>query len=176
LSAMCAYRGDTYTEAAHARVDRIIAAGDPAGGLSVIMEAMMNHPVLKKDEISAFHTHQPDKVITIGVLILLMMSDDDVHAQGHEERRVRLRKAGVLQVLVPVVAAFTKAEIEAGMQGEIDKVMIACQVLDCLVGTKRLVACIEGEDPLSDMLTELRIHRKKRLEGIACKRRKAYLW
>jgi len=151
---MCAYRGGTYTEAAAARVDRIIAAGDPAGGLSVIMEAMMNHPVLKKDEISALHTLKPDKVITIGVAFLLVMSSDDV--RGHEERRVRLRKAGVLQVLVPVVAAFTKAEIEAGMQGEFDKAYMyfAWQVLDCLVGTKRLVACIEGEDPLSDMLTE----------------------
>ena len=82
----------------------------------------------------------------------MVMSSDDV--RGHEERRVRLRKAGVLQVLVPVVAAFTKAEIEAGMQGEFDKVMIALRVVRALVGTERLVACIEGKDPLSDMLTE----------------------
>jgi len=81
------------------------------------------------------------------------MALDD--APGYEERWVTLRNAGVLQVLVPVVAAFTKAEIEAGMQpGLPGTVGLAGELTKFLVGIERLEACRKGEDPLSDMLTE----------------------
>ena len=133
-------------------MDQIIAAG----GLSVLMEAMLNHPVLKNDEISIPTAFKPDHVIQYGLNLLHMMTYEAT--PGHEERRVTLRKAGVLQVLVPVVAAFTEAEIEAGVQPDAgvfgNKVKASCRVVDCLVGTARVVACASGEDPLSDMLTE----------------------
>ena len=69
-----------------------------------------------------------------------------------------LRKAGVLQALVPVVAAFTKAEIEAGMKPDAqvfgNKVKTSYIATYALVGKGRLEACMQGEDPLSDMLTD----------------------
>jgi len=133
-------------------MDRIIAAG----GLTVAMEAMLNHPVLKKDEISIPTLYEPDSVIRDGLNLLWKMTYDDT--AGHEERRLTLRKAGVLGVLPPVVAAFTKAEIEAGMKPDAevfdDKVKASCRVLDFLIGNDRLQACMSGDDPLSDMLTE----------------------
>jgi len=65
----------------------------------------------------------------------LRLTHDD--AQGYEERRLTLRKAGVLGVLPPVVAAFTKAEIEAGMAPEVaaysNKVKASYQVVQFLV-------------------------------------------
>jgi len=75
---------------------------------------------------------------------------------------VTLHKAGVLGVLPPVVAAFTKAEIEAGMHPDANaevqnnKVKGSYLVVDVqfLVGKDRLEACMNREDPLSDMLTE----------------------
>jgi len=84
-------------------MDQIIAAN----GLTVTMEAMLNHPVLKKDidELSFTRsTSQPDTMVRAGLNLLRKMILNDAH--GYEERRVTLRKAGVLQVLVPVVAAF----------------------------------------------------------------------
>ena len=133
-------------------MDRIIAAD----GLTVTMEAMLNHPVLKKDEISIPTLYEPDSVIRDGLNLLWKMTYEGV--QGYEERRVTLRKAGVLQALVPVVAAFTKAEIEAGMHPDAkvydNKVKSSIKVLEALVGKDRLVACMNREDPLSDMLTE----------------------
>ena len=133
-------------------MDRIIAAG----GLAVTMEAMLNHPVLKKDELSDPIKFQPDQVIRHGLKLLWRMADEA--APGHQERRVTLRKAGVLQVLVPVVAAFTKPEIEAGMKPDAqvfdNKVKTSGIVTYDLVGKDRLEACMDGEDPLSDMLTD----------------------
>ena len=130
-------------------MDRIIAAG----GLTVAMEAMLNHPVLKKDEISVATSYEPDHVIRYGLNLLYMMTRTS--QSGHEERRVTLRKAGVLQALVPVVAAFTKAEIEAGMKpGVVSTARLAHDIMVHLVGTERLHACFKGEGPLSDMLTE----------------------
>ena len=120
------------------------------------MEAMLNHPVLKKDEISIPIRFKPDTVIWNGLHLLFKLTYEGV--QGYEERRVTLRKAGVLQVLVPVVAAFTKAEIEAGMKPDAqvfeNKVKTSGIVTYALVGKDRLEACMDGEDPLSDMLTE----------------------
>ena len=127
-------------------MDRIIAAG----GLTVAMEAMLNHPVLKKGEISFPTSYEPDSVIRYGLHLLWKMTRDDT--PGQEERRETLRKAGVLQVLVPVVAAFTKAEIEAGMES--GNVLWSAHIVDSVVGTLRVVACANGNDPLSDMLTD----------------------
>ena len=131
LGNLCTVLDGTPAEVVAARMDRIIAAG----GLTVTMEAMLNHPVLKKDEISFTTGHEPDAVVQNGVILLYKMADDD--AAGHEERRVTLRKAGVLQALVPVVAAFTKAEIEAGMAPEVaaysNKVKASYQVVQFLV-------------------------------------------
>jgi hypothetical protein len=143
-------------------MEQIIASN----GLTVTMEAMLNHPVLKKDEISfpTGHRDAPtargevNDVIQHGLKLLWMMTLDA--AQGYEERRVTLRKAGVLGVLPPVVAAFTEfeAEIKAGMHPDAEvydnKVKSSIKVLEALVGKARLVACMNGEDPLSDMLTE----------------------
>jgi len=56
----------------------------------------------------------------------------------------------VLGVLPPVVAAFTQAEMAANVH----KVQYAREATKSLVGKGRLLACIAGEDPLSDMLTE----------------------
>jgi len=145
-----------FNEAAAARMDQMIAAD----GLTVTMEAMLNHPVLKKDEVSLTTKLkvEPDEVIQRGLELIWKMTVDA--AQGYEERRVTLRKAGVLGVLPPVVAAFefTKAEIEAGMHPDArvqnNKVKGSYRVVQALVGTVRLDACMEGEDPLSDMLTE----------------------
>jgi len=140
-----------FTEAAVASVDQIIAAD----GLTVMMEAMLNHPVLNKDEISHTTKFQPDDVIQDGLTLLWLLILDA--AQGYEERRLTLRKAGVLGVLPPVVAAFTKAEIEAGMHSDAkvnNKVKGSIQIVQALVGTDRLEACMKGEDPLGDMLTE----------------------
>jgi len=141
-----------FTEAMVARMDQVIAAG----GLTVTMEAMLNHPVLKKDEISHTTKVEPDAVTQRGLNLLWVLTLDD--AEGYEERWVTLRKAGVLGVLPPVVAAFTKAEIEAGMHPDAevhsDKVMNSYEVVQALVGKDRLDACMKGEDPLSDMLTE----------------------
>jgi len=150
LGNLCTVLDGILSEAMVARMDQVIAAD----GLTVTMEAMLNHPVLKKDEISFTTGHEPDSVIRDGLHLLWKMTDDD--AAGHEERRVTLRKAGVLQVLVPVVAAFTKAEIKAGTKPDVsnNKVKASCRVLDRLVGEARLEACMQGEDPLSDMLTE----------------------
>jgi len=140
------------TEAAVARMDQIIASD----GLTVTMEAMLNHPVIKKDEISVPTAIEPDDVIKLGPTLLWLLTLDG--AQGCEERRLTLRKAGVLGVLPPVVAAFTKAEIKAGMHPDAgvpnNKVKASYLVAKALVGTDRLAACIEGEDPLSDILTE----------------------
>jgi len=130
-------------------MDQIIAAG----GLTVAMEAMLNHPVLKKDELSIPTMYEPDQVIRCGLTLLFRMTDEA--APGHQERRVTLRKAGVLGVLPPVVAAFTKAEIKAGTKpASFAKVYFAREFTKSLVGKGRLLACIAGEDPLSDMLTE----------------------
>jgi len=54
------------------------------------------------------------------------------------------------------VAAFTKAEIEAGMHPDANMniVKTSWRVDDFLVGKVRLKACMKGEDPLGDMLTE----------------------
>ena len=125
-------------------MDRIIAAD----GLTVTMEAMLNHPVLKKDEIFLPTGHEPDDVIQRGLRLLWKMTHGS--RPGYKERRVTLRKAGVLGVLPPVVAAFTKAEMAAN----VNKVKIAREFTQSLVGTERLEACMHGEDPLSDMLTE----------------------
>ena len=154
---LCTVLGGILSEAMVARMDRIIAAD----GLTVTMEAMLNHPVLKKDELSFTTGHEPDHVIRDGLDLFWKMTYEGVQgydAPGHEERRVTLRKAGVLQVLVPVVAAFTKAEIEPGMKPDAqvfgNKVKTSFQVVDFLVGNDRLQACMKGEDPLSDMLIE----------------------
>jgi len=99
---------------------------------------------------------EPDEVIQRGLELIWKMTVDA--AQGYEERRVTLRKAGVLGVLPPVVAAFTDAEIEAGMHPDAEvqnnKVRGSYRVVQFLVGVDRLDACMKGEDPLSDMLTE----------------------
>ena len=146
---LCTVLDGTPPEAPAARMDRIIAAG----GLTVTIEAMLNHPVLKKDELSFPADCEPDDVIRHGLHLLFKMTHE--YAPGHEERRVTLRKAGVLQALVPVVAAFAKAEIEAGMKpGVFSTVGLAHDIMIHLVGTERLNACCKGEDPLSDMLTE----------------------
>jgi len=141
-----------FTEAMAARIDQIIAAD----GLTVTMEAMLNHPVLKKDELSLPTKLKPDAVIQYGLTLLWRLSHDA--AQGYEERRLTLRKAGVLGVLPPIVAAFTKAEIKAGMHPDArvhdNKVKGSHRVTEALVGKNRLEACMKGEDPLSDMLTE----------------------
>jgi len=144
LANLCAVLDGIPTEAAVARVDQIIADG----GLTVAMEAMLNHPVLKKDELSIPTGYEPDQVIRCGLNLLYMMTHDS--RPGYKERRVTFRKAGVLGVLPPVVAAFTKAEMAANVH----KVKASCRVLECLVGEARLMACMSGEDPLSDMLTE----------------------
>jgi len=61
----------------------------------------------------------------------------------------------VLGVLPPVVAAFTEAEIEAGMHPDAeDKANTAWDLGNHLVGTDRFNACMNGEDPLSNMLIE----------------------
>ena len=56
------------------------------------------------------------------------------------------------------MAAFTEAEIKAGMHPDArvqnNKVKALYLVVNDLVGTGRLAACMEGEDPLGDMLTE----------------------
>jgi hypothetical protein len=152
LGNLCSSVDGIVTEAAVAGMDQIIAAG----GLTVTMEAMLNHPVLKKDEISVPTNLKPDEVIQRGLNLLWVLTLDD--AQGYEERRVTLRKAGVLGVLPPVVAAFTKAEIEAGMHPDArahnNKVKGSYRVVQALVGKARLAACMNGEDPLGDMLTE----------------------
>jgi hypothetical protein len=149
LGNFCAVLDGIPPEVVVARMDRIIAAG----GLAVTMEAMLNHPVVKKDEISFTTGFQPDAVIQFGLALLFRMTDEA--APGHEERRGTLRKAGVLQVLVPVVAAFAKAEIEAGKKPDVvSTVGFAHDIMIHLVGTERLNACFKGEDPLSDMLTE----------------------
>jgi hypothetical protein len=141
-----------FTEAVAARMDQIIAAD----GLTVTMEAMLNHPVLKKDEISVTIKTEPDEVIQYGLNLIWLLTHDAAH--GYEERRLTLRKAGVLGVLPPVVAAFTEAEIEAGMHPDArvhnNKVKSSIKVLEALVGKDRLAACMDGNDPLSDMLTE----------------------
>jgi hypothetical protein len=153
LGNLCASVGGIFTEAAVARMDEIIATD----GLTVTMEAMLNHPVLKKDEISFPTGYEPDQVIQRGLDLLWKMADCR-HAPGYEERRVTLRKAGVLGVLPPVVAAFTEAEIEAGMHPDAKvwnhKVKSSYLVGIALIGMDRLKACMKGEDPLSDMLTE----------------------
>jgi len=153
LGNLCVTVDCFFNEAAAARMDQIIAAD----GLTVTMEAMLNHPVLKKDELSIPTTEvEPDEVIQRGLELIWKMTVDD--AQGYEERRLALRKAGVLGVLPPVVAAFTEAEIEAGMHPDArvqnNKVKGSYLVVQALVGTGRLDACMKGEDPLSDMLTE----------------------
>jgi hypothetical protein len=136
------------TEAAAARMDRIIAAD----GLTVTMEAMLNHPVLKKDELSVPTKVAPDEVIQYGLNLLLRLTDDA--AQGCKERRRTLRKTGVLGVLPPVVAAFTEAEIDAGMHPDAEvqnnKVKAAYLVAKALVGTDRLDACMEGFQELPE--------------------------
>jgi hypothetical protein len=99
-------------------------------------------------------------VIQEGLKLLWLLTHDV--AQGYEERRVTLRKAGVLGVLPPVVAAFTEAEIEAGMHPDANakvqnnkvKGSYLVDLVLFLVGKDRLAACMKGEDPLSDMLTE----------------------
>jgi len=120
------------------------------------MEAMLNHPVLKKDELSHTTKLKPDAVIQYGLNLIWLLTHDA--AQGYEERRVTLRKAGVLGVLPPVVAAFTEAEIEAGMHPDArahnNKAKGSYRVVQALVGKDRLAACMKGEDPLGDMLTE----------------------
>ena len=152
LAVMCAPRGDTYTEAMASRIDQIIAVD----GLTVTMEAMLNHPVLKKDELSSPRSYEPDDLIQVGLNLLNTMTDEA--APGHEERRGTLRKAGVLQVLVPVVAAFAKAEIEAGMKPDVrlfgNKVKASCHVVHALIFTDRRGARIKGGDPLRNVLTE----------------------
>ena len=155
LGNICAADTDRiFTEAAVARMDEIIATD----GLTVTMEAMLNHPVLKKDEVSLTTKLkvEPDEVIQRGLELIWKMTVDA--AQGYEERRVTLRKAGVLGVLPPVVAAFTEAEIKAGMHPDAEvqnnKVRGSYRVVQFLVGVDRLEACMKGEDPLSDMLTE----------------------
>jgi len=122
---------------------------------------MLNHPVLKKDELSIPTKVEPNAVIMYGLKLLWLLTGDGaaLPAQGYEERRVTLRKAGVLGVLPIIVAAFTKAEIKAGTQPDAwghtsNKVSTAYHVVLALVGTDRLEACMEGEEPLSDMLTE----------------------
>ena len=139
------------TTASAARMDQIAAAG----GLTLVLEAMMNHPVIKKDEIPDVEVRMADGVIKGGMSLLFHMTKD---GPGAEERRITLRKAGVLQVLVPVVAAYTNAEIEAGMHPEaglsFNKVLRAVEVAISIVGNGRLNACMKGEDPLCDMLTE----------------------
>ena len=59
---LCAPVDGVFTEAAAARMDQMIAAD----GLTVTMEAMLNHPVLKKDEISHTTKVEPDAVIQYG--------------------------------------------------------------------------------------------------------------
>ena len=149
---LCSSVDGSFTEAAAARMDEIIATD----GLTMTMEAMLNHPVLKKNEISVPTKVEPDEVIQDGLDLLRRLTLDA--AQGYEERRLTLRKAGVLGVLPPVVAAFTEAEIEAGMHPDAEvhdnKVKSSIKVLEALVGKDRLAACMKGEDPLSDMLTE----------------------
>ena len=144
LGNLCSSVDGIVTEAAVARMDQIIASD----GLTVTMEAMLNHPVLKKDEISIPIEVETDFVIQRGLNLLWTLTDDD--AQGYGERRLTLRKAGVLGVLPPVVAAFTKAEMAANVH----KVTLARELTKFLVGIERLEACIRGEDPLSNMLTE----------------------
>ena len=74
-------------------MDRIIAAG----GLTVAMEAMLNHPVLKKDEISVPTKVEPDEVIQDGLTLLRRLTLDA--AQGyddpcqHEQRRYNSAKS-----------------------------------------------------------------------------------
>jgi hypothetical protein len=142
LGNLCSFLASACIESAPARMDQIIAAG----GLTVAMEAMLNHPVLKKDELSIPTMYEPDQVIRCGLTLLFRMTDEA--APGHQERRVTLRKAGVLGVLPPVVAAFTKAEMAANVH----KVKLARELTKSLVGIERLEACMKGEDPLSNML------------------------
>jgi len=67
------------------------------------------------------------EVITSGLMLLLTMTG----GSGNEERRVTTRKAGVLGVLPPVMAASTKAEIKTGMNAEAgSKVSIARALVD----------------------------------------------
>jgi len=64
---LCSSDDGIFTEAAVARMDQIIAAD----GLTVMMEAMLNHPVLKKDELSLPIEVEPDEVIQRGLLLWL---------------------------------------------------------------------------------------------------------
>jgi len=108
------------------------------------------------DEISIPTEVEPDEVIKRGLNLIWLLTGDGA-AQGYEERRLTLRKAGVLGVLPPVVAAFTEAELEAGMHPDAEvqnnKVKASYRGVQFLVGVDRLEACMKGEDPLSDMLT-----------------------
>jgi len=70
--------GGVFTEAVVARVDQIIAAD----GLTVTMEAMLNHPVLKKDEISFPTGFKPDAVVLCGLNLLPRLTHDA--GQGYE--------------------------------------------------------------------------------------------
>ena len=73
LGSFCTSEGDVFTEAGVARMDQFIAAD----GLTVTTEAMLNHSVLKKDELpcSTFATHEPDGVIKCGLVIIPLAAD-----------------------------------------------------------------------------------------------------
>jgi len=92
------------------------------------MEAML---VVKNDELSLLSC-EPGEVIEDGLNLLYKMAHGA--APGEEERRVTLRKAGVLHgqvlvlTLVPVVGALTAAEIEAGSKPDAECNPVALRI------------------------------------------------
>ena len=51
------------------------------------MEAMLNHPVLKKDELSFPTAYDPDDVVRYGLEVLYKMIGDST--RGHKDARTR---------------------------------------------------------------------------------------